>query len=244
MTNRNILIFGASGTIGSAIIDRFVQRGDRVIAVSRKPLPETTCLNASLTASSIHWVTWDVTATHATLPRADFSAQVDAVIWAQGANCTDDIYHFDLQQHEALYTANVTYILISLHALLEHRLLAQGARLCIISSIWQNIAKQKKLSYCISKAALQGMVQSLAIDLGKEGYLVNAVLPGALDTSMTRANLNASQITQIEKMTPLGSLATLENVSSVVDYLCSQENTGITGQFIAADKGFSYAKII
>jgi hypothetical protein len=143
-----------------------------------------------------------------------------------------------------MYAANVTYILLSLQALLKRNLLAPSARLCIVSSIWQNIAKQNKLSYCVTKSALQGLVQSLLIDLGASGYIVNAVLPGPLDTPMTRANLSAEQLHRLEETTPLRSLATLEDVCNLVGFLCSQDNVGITGQFIAADRGFSYARII
>jgi NAD(P)-dependent dehydrogenase (short-subunit alcohol dehydrogenase family) len=123
-------------------------------------------------------------------------------------------------------------------------LLQEDARLCVISSIWQNIARQKKLSYCITKSALQGLVQSLSIDLGKHGKLINAVLPGALDTAMTKANLSQEQISLLESTTPLGSLPNLTDVTGLVAYLCSPQNTGITGQFIAADRGFSNARIL
>jgi NAD(P)-dependent dehydrogenase (short-subunit alcohol dehydrogenase family) len=122
--------------------------------------------------------------------------------------------------------------------------IADSARLCIISSIWQNIAKPNKLSYCITKSALQGLVQSLVVDLGGNGCLVNAVLPGALDTPMTRINLNETQLNALENMTPLGSLPTLNDVCNLVGFLCSQDNTGITGQFITADRGFTHARII
>ncbi|MCC7007114.1 MAG: SDR family oxidoreductase, partial [Ottowia sp.] len=169
----------------------------------------------------------------------------NAAVWAQGANCSDNIHSFDIDAHQQLYAANVSYILLSLQALLQQNLFSKHARLCVISSIWQNIARQNKLSYCITKAALQGLVQSLAIDLGTtHGYLINAVLPGALDTPMTRANLSEAQIGRLEEMTPLGSLANLADVSNLVGFLCSASNTSITGQFIAADKGFSYAKIV
>ena len=114
----------------------------------------------------------------------------------------------------------------------------------MISSIWQNLARQNKLSYCITKSALQGLVQSLTIDLGQFGYLINAVLPGALDTPMTRLNLDKKQLHKLEEMTPLGSLSTLADVCNLVGFLCSQNNTSITGQFIAVDGGFSYARII
>jgi NAD(P)-dependent dehydrogenase (short-subunit alcohol dehydrogenase family) len=224
-------VFGASGAIGSAIVESFAARGDTVIAISRS--------GRGPALPNVQRVTWD--GEHA-LPELD--APLDAAVWSQGANCSDSIQTFDLAAHQQMYAANVTYVMTSLQGLLTRGHLAAGARLCIISSIWQNIARQNKLSYCVTKAALQGLVQSLAVDLGASGYLVNAVLPGALDTPMTRANLTAEQIARLEGMTPLGTLPTLEDVTNVVGFLCSPANTGITGQFVSADKGFSRARIL
>jgi NAD(P)-dependent dehydrogenase (short-subunit alcohol dehydrogenase family) len=159
-------------------------------------------------------------------------------------NFNDEIGGFDSEKHLQMYEANVLFILRSLQVIMAGELLSQNARLCVISSIWQNIARQSKLSYCVTKSALQGLVQSLAIDLGRQGILINAVLPGALDTPMTRSNLNSAQLEKLESATPLQSLASLDDVTGLVYYLCSQNNTGITGQFISADRGFSYARIL
>lgn len=238
MTDKRVIVFGASGAIGSAIVERFQRSGANVTAVSRKGAPEEGAF------SSIQWVAWDPSDSSNEYPADLKGVQFDAAVWAQGANCSDTIYNFNIDQHNALYSANVIYILQSLQMLLLQNALGARAKLCIISSIWQSIARQEKLSYCITKAALEGLVNSLSIDLGKEGYLINAVLPGALDTPMTRANLSPDQIEKLEAMTPLKSLPTLTDVSGLVQYLCSPDNTGITGQFIAADKGFSYARII
>lgn len=238
MADQHVLVFGASGAIGSAIAENFSSSGAAVTAVSRKGAPNRAPFE------SIEWVAWDPNCLVDGYPAKLIGCHFDSVVWAQGANCTDDIYTFNLEQHEALYAANVIYILQSLKLLLQHNALKAGARLCVISSIWQSIARQNKLSYCITKSALEGLVNSLAIDLGRDGYLINAVLPGALDTPMTRENLSAEQIARLEEMTPLGSLSTLSDVSGLVQYLCSPDNKGITGQFVAADKGFSYARII
>jgi hypothetical protein len=135
-------------------------------------------------------------------------------------------------------------ILESLHQLLGLGLVSAGTRLCIISSIWQELARQNKLSYTVTKSALRGLVQSLAIDLGAKNILVNAVLPGALDTPMTRANLSAQQIEKIEQETPLKTLPQFEDVCELVAFLCSSKNTGLTGQFIAADRGYSFVRHI
>ena len=72
---------------------------------------------------------------------------------------------------------------------------------------------------------------SLAIDLGKNGIMINAVLPGVIDTPMTLKNLNENQIKGIKNNTPLKSLASLEDVSNIVGFLCSESNKGITGEF-------------
>jgi NAD(P)-dependent dehydrogenase (short-subunit alcohol dehydrogenase family) len=143
-----------------------------------------------------------------------------------------------------VYEANVVYILASLDVLLRAGVLKTPSRLCVISSIWQEIARQNKLSYGVSKAALKGLVLSLANDLGVDGHLINAVLPGALDTPMTRQNLSEAQVQAITAATQFGRLANLKDVANAVHYLCSSENTGVTGQFIKIDLGFTDVRVI
>ena len=168
----------------------------------------------------------------------------DAVCWAQGKNCNDSIFNFDTEVHKSMYEANVLYILKSLSYLLQNNLLKKPAKLCILSSIWQDISRQDKLSYGVTKSAIRGLVLSLANDLGEEGHLVNAVLPGALDTSMTRSNLTESQLAKIVEGTQFGRLPSLSDVANTVHFLCSEENTGLTGQFIKVDLGFSDVRIV
>lgn len=236
-TTRCVLVFGATGSIGNAICKSFIAEGDEVIAISRASTTENV-------AGKLKWVSWDINSNQSAA-FVDIHAQsVDAVVWAQGMNINDNISDFDLNDHMQMYEANVSSILVSLETLLRKNILKSEARLCVISSIWQNIARQNKLSYCVTKSALQGLVQSISIDLGKRGILINAVLPGALDTPMTRKNLSAEQINKLEELTPTGSLATLEDVCGLVGFLCSRSNIGITGQFIKADRGFSHARII
>ena len=88
------------------------------------------------------------------------------------------------------------------------------------------------------------MINSLSIDLAKDGILINAILPGALDTEMTRANLSDSQLKGLQGFTKFNRLANIKDVAALAYFLCSAENTSITGQFINVDLGFENAKII
>ena len=231
----HFLVFGASGAIGSAIVDAAVGRGWQVTAAARS----TPKAAAGRTA-----VAYDPFATSFEDSPLASAEPFDAVCWAQGANVNDSIHTVDLAKHAEIYRANCSFILATLQPMLQSGKLRSPAKLCVISSIWQNLARQSKLTYCMTKAALEGLVLSLSADLAADGHLVNAVLPGALETPMTRKNLAPEQIERLTSATQFGRLPSLEDVSSAVLYLCSPENTGITGQFIAADLGFSRVRIV
>ena len=230
---QHLLVFGATGAIGYAIAEAALARGWEVTGASRSIAEGWLAGAEALAVDPLS---------------GKFSLRSEtaytAVCWAQGANCNDSAYDLDLPRHRALYAANVEYILITLQALLAGSLLAPASRLCVISSIWQNLARQNKLSYCVTKAALQGLVLSASADLARDGHLVNAVLPGALETPMTRRNLSAAQIEGIASATGFNRLTSLGDVASAVLSLCSPENTGLTGQFVTADLGFSHVRIV
>lgn len=230
---KTVLVFGVSGAIGGEIAKHFLKQNIDVIGVSRSDKVEL--------SQQMLIIKWSV---GQKLSTSDFGQikKLHAVVWAQGANINDSIEDFDCIRHREIYEANVVYILESLHQLIDLGLVSSGSRLCVISSIWQELARQNKLSYTVTKSALRGLVQSLAIDLGAKNILVNAVLPGALDTPMTRANLSTSQIEKIEAETPLKTLPQFEDVCELVSFLCSEKNTGLTGQFIAADRGYSFVR--
>ena len=234
----NVLVFGANGALGTNITDTFIKKNFNVWACSRGKLKKN--------KKDRNYCTFSI---EDNLPNFNGLLGIEkhslnSVVWAQGSNLNDNIKNFNPTKHKSLYDANILYILLSLKVLIQEKLLNPKAKLCIISSIWQNLAKNDKLSYCITKSALKGLVQSLTVDLGRDGLLINAVLPGAIDSPMTDRNLNKSQISSLKSQTPLNSLASYDDVSKLVFFLCSQENTGITGQFICADRGFSNARII
>lgn len=233
-----IIVFGASGSIGSEIVHGFKKKGCEVWSAVRDQ-KQIKSKNKNL-----KFFFYDPDSNDSRKSFEIFKKNsIDAIVWAQGKNLSDNIYDLNIEDHLDVYKANVTFILKSLQSILQLKLLKNKSRICIISSIWQNLAKNNKLSYCVSKSALQGLVNSLSIDLGNEGVLVNAILPGAIDNRMTRDNLNKKQIDSIKKQSPLNSLATYCDIVELAYFLCSTENSGITGQFIAADRGFSNARI-
>ncbi len=240
-SNNYTLIFGANGYIGSSICESFISKGCNVVAVVRSEssidgLSDNVKSNSKL-------VIWDVdSATE--IPNSLQDLKVDSVCWAHGQNLNDSIYEVNIDDNINMYKSNCVHIIKSLNLLIKSNILSQNSRLCIISSIWQNIARQNKLSYSVTKSALQGLVNSLAVDIAKDGHLVNAILPGAIEAPMTYANLCEEQISAIKESTKFNRLSNVEDIANLSYFLCSKGNTSITGQFINVDLGFSNVKIV
>ena len=129
-----LLLFGASGAIGQAVFRTASALGWSVTSVSRTARPDTTGQS---------WLQYDPAG--AGLSSADFASHgpFDAVCWAQGENRQDSVLDFDAAASAALYEANCLYIARSLNELLAANLLSPaGARLCVVSSIWQERARR------------------------------------------------------------------------------------------------------
>jgi len=224
--SETILLFGAGGALGSAIRHHLCALGFSVITAGSTP-PE---------ASENHLpLAYDQPC-----PASCFSAlpPLAAVVWAQGVNCSDSIETFDPENFLRLWQGNVLFIASTLKALLAEGKLAAGSRLAVVSSIWQLESRPGKLSYSVSKAALHGLIKSCALDLGPLGILINAVLPGVVDTPMTRTHLSTEQIDVITAQTALRRLPEPADIASAIGFLVAPTNRSITGQFLTVDGGF------
>jgi 3alpha(or 20beta)-hydroxysteroid dehydrogenase len=95
-------------------------------------------------------------------------------------------------------------------------------------------------SYCSAKAGLMGLTRSAAIELGPAGVRVNLLLPGMIDTGMSR--LVREDITEGSRPyedNVLGRYAGPREIAQAVAFLASDESSFITGAFLVADGGQS-----
>ena len=224
---RTALVVGGFGALGAAIATKLEADGARVCRTSRSPhadIPDA--------------VTLDDEEAFRGLP------VLQAVVWAQGVNVNDQADTHESEDFSRMFDVNVALVARQLRALLAAKRLARGARLVVLSSIWEDVARPGKFSYTVSKAAVGGLVRAAALDLAPLGILVNAVLPGVVDTPMTRAMLSPAQIEQVEAATGFHRMVVPEDVASLVGYLCSPRNTAVSGQSIVVDLGFSVGHLV
>ena len=112
-------------------------------------------------------------------------------------------------------------------------------RIINVSSIWGTKTKEQRTSYTTSKAGLIGMTKTMSVELAKYNILVNSVSPGFTSTELTKSILSEGDIKQLSEQVPLGRFASVDEISKVVLFLCSDLNTYINGQDIKIDGGFT-----
>ena len=226
----NAIIFGATGSIGSYICQQFIIDGINIIGT-------TTKIDNIKEYENINLIFVD----NNNLDTLLNIVNVDIIIWAHGYNFNDNIDDFKSENFDTIIDVNVKFILATLHFLLKNNKINDNCKMVIISSIWEELTRENKLSYSISKAALSGLVKNVAYDLSSKNILINNILPGVVDNVMSKATLLPEQFKYIENYMQFGRLITLNDIYKTVKFLVI-DNTGITGQSIKVDLGFSMFK--
>ena len=116
-----------------------------------------------------------------------------------------------------------------------------GGSIINIASIFGVVSKENRAAYSSTKWGLIGFTKAVALDLASFNVQVNAVSPGFVDTDLTRKIVGLNNIKQLAETIPQGRLATPDEIAKVVLFLCSDQNTYITGQNIVVDGGFTCA---
>lgn len=156
-------------------------------------------------------------------------ANAGIVIPAHILEITDEQWHqvMDVNLHGVLYFCRA-----AARQLVE----AKRGAIVTMGSLAGLRAKESRVSYTASKAAVINMTRSLALDLGGHGVRVNAVAPGVIDTPM-QASKPAAVLQATAAKVPLGRFGTADEIAKVVLFLLSDMASYITGETIVTDGG-------
>lgn len=123
------------------------------------------------------------------------------------------------------------------------RLMAEdrmGGNIVVISSCLATFHADQVGAYCATKAALLMLVRTMAAELGVHGIRANAVLPGTVETAMTRDVLNEpGRLSSLLGETPVGRLGKPEDIAEAAFFLAGETAGFITGAALLADGGQS-----
>lgn len=235
------LVTGASRGIGAAIARRLAQDGVQVVVNYSRSAAAAEQVVASITEQGGKAVAFqadmaDVEQVRRLFVEANnhFGA-VDILVnnaAISGRGGIAEITQEDFEQH---FAVNVRGVLFAMQEAAQR--MANGGRIINISSGAAQSCPPMMGVYSASKAAVEALTKTFAIELGARQITVNVVAPGTTDTEMLHEAIPAEFLPQLIAQTPLGRLGTPEDIADVVAFLASEQARWITGQVIAASGG-------
>jgi len=235
------LVTGAGRGIGRAIALAFAEQGADVVCAARTESEiEDTAARARAGGRRALAVRCDVTdAAQLDALAARTVAElgrVDVLVNNAGGFPPMKLLDTDLPSWEWCLRFNLTSAFVLTRACVPHMLAREGGVVLNISSAAGRIVRGGFVAYGTAKAALSFMTRQLAAELAPR-VRVNALAVGAVETSALLPFLTAELRAQMEAMTPMRRLGTVEDVALAALWLCSSAGGWVTGKVVEVDGG-------
>ena len=235
--NKNILITGASGGIGNALVKKFVSLGGNVLGAGTK----TEKLDLiKKQYPNIKVKKFDI-GNHSGIEEFIDSVslelgRLDVLINNAGINMDNLSLRMKDEEWKKVIDINLTStFLLSKHAI-KKMLKNKFGRIVNITSVVGHTGNLGQSNYSASKAGIIGMSKSLANEYAKKNITVNCVSPGFIVSDMTM-NIADKVKLYLTSRIPMGKLGTGEDVSNCVAFLSSEQASYVTGETIHVNGG-------
>lgn len=237
------LITGASRGIGAACARRFARSGYSVAILyrSRADLAEALVQQLISEGQDAFCLQADVA------DRAQAFAAAEEVlrryrridVLVNNAAIAQQKLFTDITEEEwdRMFAVNVKGAFNMTQAALPGMISRRSGSIVNISSMWGQVGASCEVHYSASKAALIGMTQALAKEVGPSGVRVNCIAPGVIETDMN-AHLDEETLAALSEETPLMRIGAPDEVARAALYLCSDGASFITGQVLGVNGGF------
>lgn len=245
-TDQSVLVTGAGTGIGRAVAVAFAAEGASVVLAGRgaAPLEET---HALITAAGGHSLVVTADVSRADDVRVLVRTAVDhfgrldvavnnAGIFRGGAPLAD----LPVADWQAMLDINVTGVLHCLQAeIAQMRRDGGGAIVNVSSNLGAHTRIPNVAGYLTSKAAVSALTRAAALDHIQDGVRINAVSPGAADTTMSLrpGESAADRTSRMKEESPLGRVSSTEEVAAAVLYLASPDAASVVGTDLVIDGG-------
>ncbi|MGE7934039.1 SDR family NAD(P)-dependent oxidoreductase [Viridibacillus arvi] len=243
LNNKVIVVTGAGGGMGKAIVSQLLELGAYVIGIdlSTDSLQSIQHPNLHTHAASVldeEQIAGIFFQVHKVFGKID--GLVNAIGIAQAATPIEEV---TLSQWHKLMDINATSLFISCKEAVKYMKPNRQGSIVIIASISAVRPRPGLQSYIASKGAAESFSRAMAIELAPYSIRVNTINPGPADTNMLGqfaakdADISTVKEEIFRKSVPLGELIEPEDIANAVTYLLSDRAKIVTGATLNVDGG-------
>lgn len=235
LEGRTALVTGAASGIGAAVARRLRKAGARVAALDLHAVE-------GVDASALADLRSAAEAASALRSLSQAVGGFDIAVHCAAVCPPGSVMESDESQFVDTYAVNVLGALRVIRHCVPSMRQRGGGSIVLLSSINARFATPTLAAYASSKAALEELARSAALELAESNVRVNAIAPASIDTPMLRASFerepdaDAARARNIERH-PLGRLGTAEDVAELALFLASPRSSWITGGVFPIDGG-------
>ena len=244
----NIIIFGASGSIGEYILNHFYNEGHNLLLYIRNT-KKINSLKKKFknhnSSQTIKFEQFDLTKTNdlkkKILYHKKFIKKIDIIVNASGAQGEiGNFFKLNLKKFNKTFEINFFSQIIFFRTI--YPLIKKSKNLLILLFSGGGVTNARKnfSSYVLSKIALVKLVEILSVELENKNIRINAIAPGIINSQMTRATLNQNKknidVKEINKIKKeiVKSNQSLNKVVKLIEFLRSKKGLNISGKLISS----------
>ena len=237
---KNVLITGATGGIGSSILDIFYKNGFNIIASGtnedklkklQDKYPER--------VSTIKCDLSDENQINHLVSQAQASCDsIDILINNAGITKDNVFLRMQKDQWDDVINVNLNSNFLLTKLVIKGMIKKRWGRIVNITSVVAKMGNAGQANYVASKSAIEGFSRTLAQEVASRNITINCVAPGFVDTDIL-STIEPEKLKDMTKNIPVGRIGTPEDVSNAVFFLSSEESSYITGQVIHVNGGLT-----
>ena len=231
--DRKLLVTGGTGSIGNSICNYFNNNGCKEIY--------STTTNLSKINSNQHFIKFkELNFNNIEKSNLEelFDFDIDYLVLNAGLNRDNIFLRMSSDDWNNVINVNLNSSFHLLKHFTKKMVKKRFGRVIFISSVVAFTGNPGQVNYTASKAAISGMVKSLALELSTRNITVNSVAPGFIRSNMTE-KLNDDQKNTILEKIPMKKLGDSSDIAKAVGFLCSENANYITGQTLHVNGGLA-----
>ena len=248
LQNQVALVTGAANGIGRAIADRFVVNGATVFYTDVHSVAVEAAARQGGGQALVLDVTQPAQIESALRTVLDRVGRLDIVVNNAGINTLGHrvtIDEFPREEWDRIIAVDLTGLYEVSRAAAKIMRIQQSGRIINISSVAGLVPLRLQCAFTAAKAGVNNLTRAMAIELGQDGILVNAIAPGSIMTDGTKklfyaeGGLFHSNVQRLIDHIPLGRPGTVDEIAVAALFLAAPENTFTTGHILVVDGGWT-----